>query len=695
MRPSAKSHKPATQTAAPVRPRKRQRHDAHPPGAGLATNAPTTTAEADSVLAASGDKDYAGACEWMDLPDEVVFLIALQCTVGSLARLAQINRRTNAIARDDRLWRRLCRTRAGAAAACPAGPACARHRDGGDPDADLGDRIRRWLDVDARERLTERAPGGCEASPPPWTWTEFAQHDRHACCVCHVPRADGNDPTCDYRWLYASSLTPPVIYRADTDRKPRRVGRIISMSSWQWRPLTLMGESCATERAMCTYSGEVDTRDRPNGYGTLTVWTDAKPKRAGAAGSTADGVTAIVRYRATGHWSHGAADGAMRTFNYMSSASVVYFEGQCDSGRPHRRGLAVMRDWVYDGKWDVDGYPVGSGLACYGHALVRYGRHRRSPGVLMHHIVLRPDGSVACEDEYDDPYDDDPDAYCGRHDVDSEDDSDTDTDDRTSERTDADALIAEAACVRVGDHRAIRTAPVGQGYTLLRDRTGSPVYTGLLTSDRSPRPWQGTAFLAGGASVAYVDAQPARVMQRLVAVVYGRGDKITCLASSSRFGPPVDVVAFTFSERAPHPLAGRVIKGPWHVLALPSSSSSDAAAVATRGADTRRQQGEQSTSYRDTNAQDSSDSDNDDDDDEEKHKMFSIDSCGDEMIVTHLVHDPPPPVGLDAMRALADFVFWPAAAGPERDAFFDYMTANYGPRWAACRAVADAASLLA
>lgn len=690
MRPSAKSHKPAVQVVAPVRPRKRQRHDAHPPSVGMGTGA-LTTAQADSVLAVDGEKDCGGAYEWADLPDEVVFLIARHCTVGSLARLAQIDRRTNAIARDDRIWRRLCRMRAGAASACPAGTGCARHHDGGDPDADLADRIRRWLDVDARERLTERAPGGREASPPPWTWSEFAQHDRRACCVCHVPRADGDNRTCDYRWLYASSLTPPVTYHAGTGRRPRRVGRVFSAAPWQWRPLTLMGESCATDDwVMCTYSGEVDTHDRPNGCGTLTVWTNAKSKRTG---STAGGATATVRYRATGHWIHGAADGVMRTFNYMSSASVVYFEGKCDSGRPHRRGIAVMRDWVYDGKWDVDGYPVGSGLACYDHALVRYGRHRRSPGVLMHHIVLRPDGSVACEDEYDDPYDGDPDAYCGRRDVDSEDDSDTDTSDHISEHADADALIAEAACVRVGDHRAVRTAPVGQGYTLLRDRTGSPIYTGLLTSDRSPRPRQGTAFLADGASVAYVGAQPSHVMKRLVAIVYGHGDKVTCLASSSssRFGPPVDVVAFTFSERAPHPLSGRVVKGPWHVLALPSLSSSDAAADVTRGADTR-QQGDQSTPHRNTNAQDSSDSD---DDEEHGPRTFSIDSCGDDMIVTHLVRDPPPPAGLDAMRALADFVFWPAAASPERDAFFDYMTANYGPRWAACRAVADAASTLA
>lgn len=693
MRPTAKSHKPAAQSAIPVRPHKRRRHDAHPPSVGLAISVPTA-AEADSVLGAGGEKDCGDARQWTDLPDEVVFLIARHCTVGSLARLAQTDRRTNAVARDDRIWRRLCRMRAGTASACPAGPDCARHRDGGDPDADLAERIRRWLDVDARERLTERAPGGREASPPPWSWSEFAQRDGRACCVCHVPRTDDNQ-TCDYRWLYASSLTPPVTYRVGADRKPRRVGRVVSMSSWQWRPLALMGESCATDRVMCTYSGEVDTRDRPNGRGTLTVWADAKPKRAGSAIGDA-AATGAVRYRATGHWSHGAADGAMRTFNYMSSASVVYFEGQCDGGRPHRRGLAVMRDWVYDGKWDIDGYPVGSGLACYGHALVRYGRHRRSPGILMHHVVLRPDGSVACEDEYDDPYDDDPDAYCGRHDVDSEDDSDMDTGDRAPGRADADALIAAATCVRAGDHRAVRTAPVGQGHTLLRDRAGLPVYAGLLTSEHSPRPWQGTAFLGDGTSVAYVDAQPSRVMQRLVAVVYARGDKVTCLvsssSSSSRFGPPVDVVAFTFSERAPHPLAGRVVKGPWHVLALfPSPPSLDAADM-TRDADTRRQQDNQSTSRRDTNVRDVSD---DDEKEQEKHRTFSIDSCGDEMVVTHLVHDPPPPAGLDAMRALADFVFWPAAAGPERDAFFDYMTANYGPRWAACRAVANAASLLA
>nr|UMO79137.1 F-box domain containing protein [Pandoravirus belohorizontensis] len=660
---------------------------------GLATSAPAM-ANDGPVLGAGGEKDCGGAREWTDLPDEVVFLIARHCTVGSLARLAQIDRRTNAIASDDRIWRRLCRMRAGAASACPAGPDCARHRGVGDPDADLGDRIRRWLDVDARERLTERAPGGREVSPPPWTWSEFTQRDGRTRCVCHVPCADGDNRTCDYRWLYASSLTPPVTYHAGTGRRPRRVGRVFSTASWQWRPLTLMGESCATDDwVMCTYSGEVDARDRPSGRGTLTVWADAKSKRAGSAVGDA-AVTGTVRYRATGHWRHGAADGVTRAFNYMSSASVVYFEGQCDSGRPRRRGLAVMRDWVYDGKWDIDGYPVGSGLACYGHALVRYGRHRRSPGVLMHHVVLRPDGSVACESEYDDPYDDD-DAYCGRRDVDSEADSDTGASDHISEHADTDALIAEAACVRVGDHHAIQTAPVGQGYTLLRDRTGSPVYAGLLTSDHSPRPWQGTAFLADGTSVAYVNAPPSRVVKRLVAIVYGRGDKVTCLtssssSSSSRFGPPVDVVAFTFSERTPHPLAGRVVKGPWHVLALPSLSASDAAADMVCSADAHRQQDDQSTPRRNTNVQYGGDSD-----EEQEHGTFSIDACGDEMVVTHLVHDPPPPVGLDAMRALADFVFWPVAAGPERDAFFDYMTANYGPRWAACRAVADAASLLA
>lgn len=605
---------------------------------------------------------------WADLPDEVVYLIAEHCGIKALARLAQIDRRTHAVARDDRLWQNLCRMRAEVDPTCPAGPACARRR-GRDYANGLTDRVRHWLATDARECQTDRAPSGPAAPPPPWSWDVFTGGDPVGGCVCHVPRDDGDD-TCDHRWLYASSLTPPVTYRAGPGRKPQRVGRIVDMADWQWHPLPLLGWSVsgkgAGTRRVCTYSGEVDAQDQPHGRGTLTVWARAHPKRDRGVGPTA------ANYRMAGCWSHGAAEGVMRVFNYGRGGQVVYFDGTCDSGRPHGRGLAVLCSAVYDGKWNPPGYPTGAGLFCSARGLVRYGRHRGSLHALMHHIVLRPDGSVACEDTYTDPYDDHCDEH--GHDVDS-DDSDDESDSGEGgafQSADADALVAKAAAACDRDVRAY-SAPVGEGYTVLRDRDNKVIYTGLLGVDLSPRPRQGTAFLPGGGHVSYI-GRTKFAARRLVTIAYAAGDRVTCLVSTSSLSDTPVVLAFTFSSRALPPFTGRTIRGPWHVLSAPSLDPTPGVHPDHR-----------SQSNDDMDEEDAEDQDND-------HTVVSIDACPDDMVVTHLAQDPPPPKGLDAMRALADIVFWPVARGEERDAFFDHMAARYGSRWAACRAIADTIS---
>ncbi|AGO84643.1 F-box domain containing protein [Pandoravirus salinus] len=677
------------------RPCKRQRIDVHTTAGGSGDNTKDTTTTGDTP--GVNDQERASGPEWSDLPDEVVYLIAEYCAIGTLARLAQTDRRTHALVRDDRLWKNLCRMRAETdPTACPAGPACVRGR-GSDRTDDLTSRTRHWLATDARERSTDRAPGGPHA-PPPWLWNEFKDADPLGCCVCHVPRG-GVDGPCDHRWLYASSLTPPVTYHRGPGSKPRRVGRIVDVPNWRWRWVSLLGSSPSGEggitRRSCTYySGEVDAQDRPHGRGTLVVLSEAPSHSNGS-----NAITPTVVYRMAGHWSHGAANGAMRMRNYARDDDqdiycnkTVYFDGMCKGGRPRGRGLVVLGKSVYDGKWDPSGYPTGAGFSCSDHGLVRYGLDRGSHRSLMHHVVLRPDGTVACEDAYADPYDDD-DCCDHAHDVDSDafDDNNCDVDNNEILRdADIDALIARAAAACDRDLRA-RSAPVGEGYSVIRDRAGKVVYTGLLDGDFSPCPGRGTLFLPDGGHVTYIGKiEAAGRRRRLASITYAGGDRVTCLVVPSSPSDAPVVLAFTFSSHALPPFARRTIRTPWRVLSL--SSPPPSAPIDTppktvpdnSDLDRHRAHGEDGMVGDGVVGRNDEGRDGNDDD------IVSIDACPDDTVVTHLTRYPPVPAALDAMRALAGVAFWPAVRGEERDAFFDHMTARYGSRWAAYRAVADA-----
>lgn len=684
------------------------------------------------------------ATTWADLPDEMIYAIARQCSVGTLARLGLVERRAHAISTCQRLWKRLYRVADGVHRVCPAGFACAharRHRTaiGGvisrhRPTLEsVSQHVRQWLDNHALTWLVDRAQGRPTGASNPWQWSLF-WCDPLRQCVCHAPctgdsarranrdgdededddqgdddYADDDDDDdddgagfTDYRWLYATSLPWPVVYNRMTHVgiKTKRIGRMcLSADKWQglraldW-PTSASFWSRDGGDIVTHYSGETDDQGRPDGRGTLTVVSLER-----------------TLLRISGTWRRGQPHGAVRAYNYVRKGDdMAYFEGQCRRGEPHGRGLAVYgRRSVFDGMWD-DGCPMGAGLSCSADRLERYGAHRGSLHTIMWQTVLRADGTVACETEFIDPYDEhmqnpvhefasdtddsdndrDTDQDTDETDIDKDDEDDEDDhrgdevgengDDAPTKDTDAaeiqillDRLTRETGSLR---HR-LRAHPMARmDHAGIRDRSGRVIYSGCVTDAYVPKPNRGTLHLRDGTAITHAGRTTKSGSRRLVAVTYSQGDRVACLFGTKGAGASLPrVIGFTYSRDAPKGLAGRTLKGSWRVSAMPyprTASDSDHEDPVNRA---------------------SLAGDNVDDDEEEQdgRNLVSIRDCPKDLVITHLARDPPYDHVLDNMATLADFVFWPAERGREREAFFDHMIERYGQRWALCRSMADVA----
>nr|UMO80031.1 F-box domain containing protein [Pandoravirus aubagnensis] len=660
---------------------------------------------------------------WADLPDEILYLITQHCLVRSLARLGLVERRTYAPSICQRLWKRLYRAADSIRKVCPAGRACAHAKRPQSPIDrvirrcrptfhNVSHHVRRWLDDHALAWLVDRAQEKSSNAPTPWQW-DLLWHDPLNRCVCHVPcisddtchaRKDDDDDSddqdgedeideaglVDYRWLYATSLAWPVTYTHMTNlgMRSKRVGRM-SLTANRWQGLSALDWPVdavfSLYSAVATYSGETDDQGQPDGPGTLTV------ARAPSARSTK-----TTLFRISGTWRQGRPHGIVRAYNYTKKGGMLYFEGRCRYGKPQGRGLAVYRQRsVFDGVWD-DGFPSGAGLFCSADRMERYGAHRRSLHTVMWQVVLRPDGTVACETEFIDAYDEDAqermhefasdtddsdsDIHATQH-MDEGDTGGDDEDDDGAPSKDADAPEIETMLDRLTREahtprpRLCAHPMTRMDHAGIRDRTGRVIYSGPVTYAYMPKPNRGTFHMRDGTMVTHI----GRIKSdsgRLVTVTYPRGDRVACLFASQDAGGALPrVLAFTYSRDAPRGLAGRTIKGSWHVSAMPYThdtndveADNDHVPICETG---------------------SAGGDGDENEKSDKGDMLSIRACPKDLVITHLARDPPYEHALDNMAALADFVFWPTECGQEREAFFDHMTKCYGQRWALCRAVAN------
>ncbi|WBR14739.1 F-box domain-containing protein [Pandoravirus kuranda] len=675
------------------------------------------------------------ATTWADLPDEMIYAIARRCSIGSIARLGLVERRAYEVSICQRLWKRFYRNADGAHKVCPMGAACAHGRrprtafDGlarhcGPSFDSVSQYVRRWLDNDGLDWIDDRVRGQSAARPSPWQWT-LPWHDPLSGCVCHVPCvADGalcagqkggdhkdegvdrdGDEDCteddddddaeeagkahkvDYRWLYATSLQRPVAYRRMTKvgMKTKWVGRTHPfLSRWQGlsAPDWPLSASFWSRDIVATYSGETDDDGRPDGCGTLTAAAVLSSKR--------------VLFRISGTWRRGQPHGTVRAYNYIAEWAMAYFEGQCRRGKPQGRGLAVYRQQsVFDGVWH-DGSPSGAGLFCLADRLERYGAYRRSLHTVMWQVVLRPDGTVACETEFIDPFDedmqnlvhgsasdtDDSDIDWGKGDADVDEgvkNTKGDARNDAAKEGDDEAAVEIRVLLDRFAQQANRPRPRLRAHPMarvdhagIRDRSGRVIYSGPVTDAYVPKPNRGTLHLRDGTMVTHV-GRIKSASQRLVTVTYPRGDRVACLYG--RRGPGDKwprIIDFTYSRDAPKGLAGRTLKGPWRVSPMPSLRVADDVLASNPSARTDPK-----------------------DDDDEKHDeadTLSVHACPKDIVITHLAHDPPYDSALDSMAALADFVFWLTEHGQEREAFFDHMVGRYGRRWALCRSMADVVS---
>lgn len=664
---------------------------------------------------------------WADLPDEIIYVIAQHCLVGSLARLGLVERRAYAQSICRRLWRRLYRKVDDVHKVCPAGGACAHAKR---PQSlidraiqrcrptfhNVSQHVRRWLDDHALAWLVDRTQEKSSSVPTPWHW-DLLWHDPLNRCVCHVPcasddarRARGDDGDSDdqddegdvedeideagpvdYRWLYATSLAWPVTYNRATGlgMRTKRVGRM-SLTANKWRGLSALDWPIdavfSLYSAVATYSGETDDRGQPDGPGTLTL------ARAPSARSIK-----TTLFRISGTWRRGLPHGIVRAYNYTEKGGMIYFEGRCRHGEPQGRGLAVYRQRsVFDGVWN-NGFPSGAGLFCSTERMERYGAYRRSLHTVMWQAVLRPDGTVACETEFIDAYDEDTqerlrefasdtddsdsDRHADRRMGEADTDGDGDEDDngapnRDTDSTEIKTMLDRLACDAHMLRPLLRARPMTRmDHAGIRDRTGRVIYSGPVTNAYMPKPNRGTFHMRDGTMVTHV----GRIKSgsgRLVTVTYPRGDRVACLfVPQDADGALPRVLAFTYSRDAPKGLAGRTIKGSWHVSPMPYPRVASGAEVVS-----------DCTSSRETGSADEGDDGNEKPD---KDDMLSIHACPKDLVITHLARDPPYDCALDNMAALADFVFWPLERGQERDAFFDRMIEWYGQRWVLCRAIAN------
>lgn len=339
----------------------------------------------------------------------------------------------------------------------------------------------------------------------------------------------------------------------------------------------------------------------------------------------------VLAETVSGQWAHGKAHGHVRAWS-NSACGMFYYEGNCVKGRPEGRGIAINHYSVYDGEWS-DGGQVGEGISCSNRRLQRYGSLRGAAA--LNAVELRPDGTVAREYRLYGPNDDDDD------DDDNYDDDDSISDKEQDDERDCDAEDPAGAVggPNEGDH-------------VMRDRAGAVIYRGPLVHGCWPKANTGTAYLADGTAVTHTGRTIA-VARRRVTVTYPSGDAVSCVVPSKARDSPPKVLEFVVSPRATSSMAGRVFVGPWHVLATPRPIVQPPP----------EQQGV---------------------------KQADPPPCPPDGAITELASDPPPSDVPERTRSVGDFIFWPVARGPDREAFFDHMIRHNGDRWATCRAVADA-----
>ncbi|AJF97115.1 F-box domain protein [Pandoravirus inopinatum] len=460
----------------------------------------------------------AGGYGWADLPDELVYRVALHSPLAAIAALARVDHRTRNVCLDDRLWRRLyqrdygsCRSTRGREETCHRAAAagfrggdilsCASpwlgitlssddmHSGDAQPTTDVID-LGQWRphDGSAIAAADAGAPHVWQRTPP-WEWWALFDQGPPG-CLCWWPP----DAPADHRWAYASLQTPGGLFGRFPDMPLRRVGCMREVKIGDW------GRGYPRDVKM-TYRGEFDDECNPHGRGMAVA-----VGRCGIAPTV---------HRISGHWVRGRLHGWAAVWRGCS-----YFEGHHDSGQRHGPGLNIegMHEVVH-GRWE-GGLRKGSGVArTYTGTLIHYG-----PASGDRHddfgVVRRHNGSV---------------AFAGR-------------------------FAYDRPCN-------------GRLY----DEQGRLLYEGDVTSNFDARD-SGTVYVDDyGVTVAASDWTKSP-LPATITYGGGGGDMIDCTVPSFSMiaqHDPIVIRRFTYSAAADPGLAGTVLDGPWQILGTTLVDSHD------------------------------------------------------------------------------------------------------------------------